>query len=108
MAGRDFIESGDERGAAERQNLNHSQSEPAGMGKNREAAPPPEAHDSRGGMAGGPYPAVPHNFPETGESLSSVGRARVKAGIRLQPLQPISGGATGAMSGAVGHESSSA
>jgi hypothetical protein len=90
---REFMDSGDERGAAqERQNLNHSQSEPAVMGKNREAAPPPEAHEARGGLGGGPYPAVPHNFQES-ESLSQVGRARVKAGIRLQPLQPISGSA---------------
>jgi len=90
---REFIESGDERGTQERQNLNHSQSEPAVMGKNREAAPPPESHEARG-LGGGPYPAVPHNFPES-ESLSQVGRARVKAGIRLQPLQPISGGPSG-------------
>lgn len=92
---REFADSGDERGAQERSNLNHSQSEPAGMSK-REAAPPPGSHDEARGMGGGPYPAVPHNFPESGESLSSIGRARVKAGIRLQPLQPISGGPSAA------------
>jgi len=104
---RDFIDSSDERGAQERQNLNHSQSEPAVISQNRSAAPPPEAMEARG-LGGGPYPTVPHNFPES-ESLSQVGRARVKAGIRLQPLQPIIGGASGGgMPSASGMEASSA
>lgn len=103
--------SGDDRGGRDRddasggrQNLNHSQSEPTVMGK-REAAPPPESHEARG-LGGGPYPAVPHNFPE-GESLSQVGRSRVKAGIRLQPLQPIGGGGT-SVAGGLGQEASGA
>jgi len=86
---RDFVESGDELVSVskERHNhLNHSQSEPAVTSK-REAAPPPEAHEARG-LGGGSYPAVPHNFAES-ESLSQIGRARPKAGIRLSPLQPL-------------------
>merc|ERR1719378_835066 len=66
------LESGDDGGSheksKERSNLNHSQSEPAVsmgvLGKNRAAAPPPEGHEARG-MGGGPYPTVPHNFPES-------------------------------------------
>merc|ERR1712216_950680 len=88
---RDHVESGDELVSVskERHNhLNHSQSEPAVTSK-REAAPPPEAHEARG-LGGGSYPAVPHNFAES-ESLSQIGRARPKAGIRLSPLQPITG-----------------
>jgi len=114
---RDMDLSGDDAGphdksTKERSNLNHSQSEPAvSTGKNREAAPPPEGHEARG-LAGGPYPTVPHNlgqFTAESESLSSVGRARVKAGIRLQPLQPITGGplSGGGMSAASAMEVSS-
>jgi len=92
---RDFIESGDEE-KKERSGLNqpsllHSQSEPAVTGQNRSAAPPPEGMGMEGRTLGGSYPAVPLNFAE-GESLNQVGRTRVKAGIRLAPLQPISGG----------------
>jgi len=95
---RDLTSPGDDAGVLdktkERSNLTISQSEPAlNMGKNREAAPPPEGHEARG-LADNPYPMLPHNlgqFSES-ESLSQVGRARPKAGIRLQPLQPIAGG----------------
>lgn len=75
-------------------NLNHSQSEPAVVGKGgREAAPPPAANDEVRGLggAGGSYPTVPHNYQEQ-TGLSQIGRTRVQAGIRLQPLQPLSTG----------------
>merc|ERR1711862_745277 len=75
-------------------NLNHSQSEPAVTGKaGREAAPPPAGSDEVRGLAGGPYPTVPHEHSQS-LGLSQVGRTRVQAGIRLQPLQPLSGGPT--------------
>lgn len=95
---REYADSGDDamshEKSKERSNLNHSQSEPAvnlgGLGgKSREAAPPPDGHQ-RDALNGGPYPSVPMNFSES-ESLSNLGRAKVKAGIRLMPLQPISG-----------------
>mmetsp|Transcript_98985 Transcript_98985/g.154726 ORF Transcript_98985/g.154726 Transcript_98985/m.154726 type:complete len:566 (-) Transcript_98985:122-1819(-) len=73
-------------------NLNHSQSEPAVVSKGgREAAPPPTSTDEVRGLGGyDSYPTVPHNYQES-TGLSQIGRTRVQAGIRLQPLQPISG-----------------
>lgn len=104
------LESGDDaphEKSKDRSHLLHSQSEPAvslGVlgGKGRDAAPPPGEHEARGLACGGPYPAVPHSFQSggEGESLSQLGRARVKAGIRLQPLQPIGGGGVGGGSAA--------
>lgn len=76
------------------QSLNHSQSEPSVVGK----APPPKNDDGARNSLG-PYPSGPQ-FPSGGgafvdnqsESLSTIGRTRVKAGIRLAP---ISGGNLG-------------
>mmetsp|Transcript_44406 Transcript_44406/g.78082 ORF Transcript_44406/g.78082 Transcript_44406/m.78082 type:complete len:606 (-) Transcript_44406:51-1868(-) len=90
-------DTGVSNGARTVQSLNHSQSEPSVVGK----APPPMAADGGARNSLGPYPSVPQfpgggGFDAQSESLSTVGRTRVKAGIRLQPLQPISGGAMGA------------
>jgi hypothetical protein len=78
-------------------NLNQSQSEPSIMGKAaREAAPPPTGTDEVCGMGGGPYPAVPHSLKESG-GLSQVGRTKIQAGIRLQPLQTTGGVPSGSV-----------
>jgi len=81
-----LLDGSDERGVLERQNLNHSQSEPATLSKpiTREAAPPPEAHEACG-LGGGSYPAGVDQ------------KLRPKAGLKLAPLQS-GGGSAGCMS----------
>jgi len=75
------LTSGDERPPRPAQNLKNSQSEPSVGGK---------THDSLGGAGSHSSPSGPQamalsNFADA-EGLSTVGRARVKAGIRLEPI----------------------
>uniref|UniRef100_A0A7S3RBJ9 WW domain-containing protein n=1 Tax=Strombidinopsis acuminata TaxID=141414 RepID=A0A7S3RBJ9_9SPIT len=77
------------------QKLGSSQSEPSvggKMGKERDSDPGGMARSPRGGGGMQATPSGPQALRDTfdqGEGLTSHGRARVKAGIRLEPMASI-------------------
>jgi len=86
--------------------MGHSQSAPSVVGKGI-APPPSDSMGNIGGMGGGGVlgqPSVQSNFGfgnllDQPEALSSVGRVKVKAGIRLKPIDAAMPGEGASSSG---------